>query len=80
MYRANLGIIRSYESANNSSPDVNPGSELYKKLLGEISSDMKLEDLLRIYDQEKIKFLSSFVGQVRSTLFNAENLAHLFGC
>lgn len=28
-----------------------------------ISPDMQLEDLLRIYDHEKIKFLSSFVGQ-----------------
>lgn len=31
---------------------------------GEVSSDMKLEDLLMVYDREKQKFLSSFVGQV----------------
>ncbi|CAN1189835.1 30S ribosomal protein S1 [Linum perenne] len=30
---------------------------------GEITSDMKLEDLHKIYDQEKLKFLTSFVGQ-----------------
>ncbi|KAB2632687.1 hypothetical protein D8674_028934 [Pyrus ussuriensis x Pyrus communis] len=44
---------------------------LYRRNLGIIGSydmevvspDMKLEDLLTIYDQEKIKFLSSFVGQ-----------------
>ncbi|KAL2517086.1 Nucleic acid-binding [Abeliophyllum distichum] len=33
------------------------------KTEGHISSDMKQEDLLMIYDQEKLKFLSSFVGQ-----------------
>ncbi|KAJ1406032.1 S1 domain [Sesbania bispinosa] len=33
------------------------------KVEDKISPDMKLEDLLRIYDQEKIKFLSSFIGQ-----------------
>ncbi|KAI4367901.1 hypothetical protein MLD38_016527 [Melastoma candidum] len=30
---------------------------------GEISSDTKLEDLLKVYDQEKLKFLSTFIGQ-----------------
>ncbi|KAG6606113.1 hypothetical protein SDJN03_03430, partial [Cucurbita argyrosperma subsp. sororia] len=35
--------------------DVKNGSEL--------TPDMKLEDLLQIYDREKLKFLSSFVGQ-----------------
>lgn len=63
MYRQNLGIVGSHEVANNPSPDANPGSEIHKQLEGEISPNMNLEDLLRIYDQEKIKFLSSFVGQ-----------------
>lgn len=39
-------------------------SEIGTKTDGAITSDMKLEDLLMIYDQEKLKFLSSFVGQV----------------
>ncbi|CBI34709.3 unnamed protein product, partial [Vitis vinifera] len=63
MYRQNLGIVGSHEVANNPSPDANPGPEIHKQLEGEISPNMNLEDLLRIYDQEKIKFLSSFVGQ-----------------
>lgn len=33
-----------------------------KKMEGEISLDIKLEDLLAIYDQEKLKYLSSFVS------------------
>lgn len=64
MYRQSLGIVGSFEVTNNTSPDATPGPEIHKKLEGEISPDMKLEDLLRIYDQEKMKFLSSFVGQV----------------
>ncbi|KAJ9706580.1 hypothetical protein PVL29_001852 [Vitis rotundifolia] len=63
MYRQNLGIVGSHEVASNPSPDANPGPEIHKQLEGEISPNMNLEDLLRIYDQEKIKFLSSFVGQ-----------------
>ncbi|XP_056174284.1 uncharacterized protein LOC115675526 isoform X1 [Syzygium oleosum] len=63
-YRQNLGVIGSYDVMDKSSStsggldpeDVPPISK-------EISPDMKLEDLLRIYDQEKLKFLSSFVGQ-----------------
>ncbi|KAH0879767.1 hypothetical protein HID58_067161, partial [Brassica napus] len=30
---------------------------------GEVDSGMKLDDLLMVYDKEKQKFLSSFVGQ-----------------
>lgn len=65
MYRQNLGTIGSYDVSNrittlNSSVDP----KVDKNLGGEILADMKLEDLLRVYDQEKMKFLSSFVGQV----------------
>ncbi|CAK9141865.1 unnamed protein product [Ilex paraguariensis] len=63
-YKQNLGIIGSYEAASKTSslgssiePRVDHRAE------GEVPPDMKLEDLLRIYDQEKLKFLSSFVGQ-----------------
>ncbi|KAF5460698.1 hypothetical protein F2P56_020548 [Juglans regia] len=64
MYRQNLGTIGSYDVANMNTPlnsTVDP--KVDKSLAGEILADMKLEDLLRVYDQEKIKFLSSFLGQ-----------------
>ncbi|KAK6158167.1 hypothetical protein DH2020_005481 [Rehmannia glutinosa] len=64
IYRQNLGIIGKYEAT--SMPDaaesvVDP--QIGSKIDGAITSDTKLEDLLMIYDQEKLKFLSSFVGQ-----------------
>ncbi|KAE8055291.1 hypothetical protein FH972_012142 [Carpinus fangiana] len=63
-YRQNLGVIGSYEVAYKNSPlKLNLDSEVDQKIEGEISADMTLDDLLRTYDQEKIKFLSSFVGQ-----------------
>ncbi|KAL4592885.1 hypothetical protein LXL04_005892 [Taraxacum kok-saghyz] len=54
MFRKNLGVVGKTTSI----PTLDP-----KKIEGEISPDMKLEDLLAIYDQEKLKYLSSFVGQ-----------------
>lgn len=63
-YKQHLGVIGSFETAS-----VTPSSEsqldidIDDKLYSSISSDTKLEDLLRIYDQQKSKFLSSFVGQ-----------------
>ncbi|KAI3468763.1 hypothetical protein Pfo_025426 [Paulownia fortunei] len=64
IYRQNLGIIGKYEATtmmDTSESAVDP--EIGSKTDGVITSDMKLEDLLMIYDQEKLKFLSSFVGQ-----------------
>lgn len=60
MYRQSLGVIGGYNATSQSTPKstIDP-----KKIEGEISPDMKLEDLLAIYDQEKLKYLSSFVGQ-----------------
>ncbi|KAI7756831.1 hypothetical protein M8C21_022316 [Ambrosia artemisiifolia] len=60
MYRQGLGVIGGYDSTSKSTAKstVDP-----KKIDGELSPDMKLEDLLAIYDQEKLKYLSSFVGQ-----------------
>ncbi|XP_059644973.1 uncharacterized protein LOC132286629 [Cornus florida] len=64
MYKQNLGIIGSSEVANKASTlDSSLIPETDQKVETEISPDMKLEDLLRIYDLEKLKFLSSFVGQ-----------------
>ncbi|XP_010273119.1 PREDICTED: uncharacterized protein LOC104608740 [Nelumbo nucifera] len=63
MYKQNLGIVGSYEVQNKNVPlDQNP-SLVEQQNNGILTPDMKLEDLLEIYDQEKIKFLSSFVGQ-----------------
>lgn len=65
MYKQNLGIIGKDDMQNKTSTsDSKLHQESSKKLEGEISPDMKLEDLLRVYDQEKLKFLSSFVSQV----------------
>ncbi|KAJ9555246.1 hypothetical protein OSB04_009860, partial [Centaurea solstitialis] len=60
VYRQNLGVI-GYDPTSKTipNPTVDP-----KKIEGEmLSADMKLEDLLAIYDHEKLKYLSSFVGQ-----------------
>ncbi|KAL0393516.1 UNVERIFIED_CONTAM: hypothetical protein Slati_4317800 [Sesamum latifolium] len=64
IYRQNLGIIGNYEATSMmDSSESEVDSETVGKMDGTITSDMKLEDLLMIYDQEKLKFLSSFVGQ-----------------
>ncbi|KAM2105417.1 hypothetical protein ACFX1R_015926 [Malus domestica] len=59
LYRRNLGIIDTNTLPNPSLED--PDADAKNETI--VSPDMRLEDLLRIYDQEKIKFLSSFVGQ-----------------
>ncbi|KAL3647179.1 hypothetical protein CASFOL_008147 [Castilleja foliolosa] len=63
-YRQNLGIIGKYEANSMGDTSVSiVDPEIGSKADEAITSDMKLEDLLMIYDQEKLKFLSSFVGQ-----------------
>uniref|UniRef100_A0A7N1A9A1 S1 motif domain-containing protein n=1 Tax=Kalanchoe fedtschenkoi TaxID=63787 RepID=A0A7N1A9A1_KALFE len=63
-YRQSLGIIRGNDAANaNPSFDVIHESDIDLKTGCEVNGNMSLEDLLQIYDQEKIKFLSSFIGQ-----------------
>ncbi|RZC74350.1 hypothetical protein C5167_049827 [Papaver somniferum] len=64
MYKQNASIIGGYEAQTKSLPlDTNPSPATVGKFGGELSQDMRVEDLLEIYDQEKIKFLSSFIGQ-----------------
>ncbi|KFK43542.1 hypothetical protein AALP_AA1G140400 [Arabis alpina] len=65
LYRQNLGVIGGQNvSSKDPSPDSSlVDSEAAKTVNGEVSSDMKLEDLLNVYDKEKQKFLSSYVGQ-----------------
>lgn len=79
LYRQNLGVIGRYEATSmidTSEPATN--SEIGSSTDEAITSDMKLEDLLMLYDQEKLKFLSSFVGQVRMCKFQASHLLLLF--
>lgn len=64
LYKKNLGIIGSYNvPEKNSSLDSSIVPNTDRKIEIENKPDMKLEDLLMLYDQEKLKFLSSFVGQ-----------------
>ncbi|KAL0694344.1 hypothetical protein Bca4012_061524 [Brassica carinata] len=66
LYRQNLGVIGGQDVTSKApSPDSSSlvASEVGNTINGEVSSDMKLEDLLMVYDREKQKFLSSFVGQ-----------------
>lgn len=63
MHKQKLGIIGNYdrpEKTYNLGVDQENDQDIGK----EISPDMKLDDLLKIYEQEKLKFLSSFIGQV----------------
>lgn len=79
LYRQNLGIIGRYEATSmidTSEPVTN--SEIGSSTDEAITSDMKLEDLLMLYDQEKLKFLSSFVGQVRMCKLQASYLLLFF--
>ncbi|KAL6953180.1 hypothetical protein U1Q18_046639 [Sarracenia purpurea var. burkii] len=62
-YKLNLGVVGYNGITNTTSLDssLSPGID---QIVGiDISPDMKLEDLPRIYDQEKLKFLLPFVGQ-----------------
>ncbi|BAT73102.1 hypothetical protein LR48_Vigan11g011500 [Vigna angularis] len=64
IYKQNSGTITSFDTdIKIFSPDSPPSLEIDGKVEDKISPDMKLEDLLRIYDQEKNRFLSSFIGQ-----------------
>lgn len=75
IYRQNLGIIGKYEATSMTDTlESVVDSEIVSKTDKAITSDMKLEDLLMIYDQEKLKFLSSFVGQVWMNRCEVKNL------
>ncbi|ESQ35546.1 hypothetical protein EUTSA_v10006889mg [Eutrema salsugineum] len=65
LYRQNLGVIGGQDVTSKApTPDSSlVDSEVGNTVSEEVSSDMKLEDLLMVYDREKQKFLSSFVGQ-----------------
>ncbi|CAK9310981.1 unnamed protein product [Citrullus colocynthis] len=63
IYKQNLGTIGSSDGGSQAFASTRPDLEIDVKDGGVLTPDMKLEDLLQIYDREKIKFLSSFVGQ-----------------
>lgn len=64
MYRQNLGVIGSIESTRmNGSAEPSQDEPINIRAEKAISPDMEHEELLKIYDQEKLKFLSSFIGQ-----------------
>ncbi|GJU67610.1 nucleic acid-binding, OB-fold-like protein [Tanacetum coccineum] len=71
MYRQSLGVIGGYDATRKSTPKstIDP-----TKIEGELSADMKLEDLLAIYDHEKYKYLSSFVGQFLAAVAKTEKV------
>lgn len=61
-YKQNLGVIRDYDDKMIDSSESRIVLQIDNTF--EVSPDMKLEKLLSIFDQEKLKFLTSFVGQV----------------
>ncbi|KAJ0565073.1 putative S1 domain, nucleic acid-binding, RNA-binding domain, S1 [Helianthus annuus] len=52
-YKKSLGVVGNFDAT----------SVDREKIEGEISSNMKLEDLFATYNQEKLAYLSTFVGQ-----------------
>ncbi|GMH09409.1 hypothetical protein Nepgr_011250 [Nepenthes gracilis] len=63
-YRQKLGIIGSYEVPyKNASHQSQLNPENSQSTVVEVTADMEVEDLFGIYEQEKIRFLLSFVGQ-----------------
>lgn len=63
-YKDNLGIIGKYGIADETSLDSSLGPEIGQNVDVDISPDMAVEDLLRIYNHKKLRHLSFFVGQV----------------
>eukprot|EP00262_Sarcandra_glabra_P012080 TRINITY_DN3033_c0_g1_i1.p1 TRINITY_DN3033_c0_g1~~TRINITY_DN3033_c0_g1_i1.p1 ORF type:complete len:742 (+),score=164.33 TRINITY_DN3033_c0_g1_i1:136-2361(+) len=64
LYKQNLRIPGSYEVQNkNLALDSDTNTEMDRKVREKLSPEMQWEDLLEAYDQEKAKFLSSFIGQ-----------------
>ncbi|XP_058731981.1 uncharacterized protein LOC131603610 [Vicia villosa] len=64
LYKQNLVTVTHNDAEiNNPSSDSPSHTENDSKFEDKISPDMKLEDLLRIYDQEKVNYLSLFIGQ-----------------
>jgi hypothetical protein len=64
-YKQSLGLEDGFEvHDSNIEPESSSVSEVAGEDQGSLPSKPKFEDLLRAYNQEKSKFLSSFIGQV----------------
>ncbi|CAL5024728.1 unnamed protein product [Urochloa decumbens] len=64
LYKQSLGLEDGFDVHDrNIEPDSSTVSEVAGEDQGSLSSTPKFEDLLRAYNQEKSKFLSSFIGQ-----------------
>lgn len=64
MYRQNLSVLGNYDVQTSNLPlESNKNQDMDSKYEEPLPSTMKFDDLLEAYDQEKIKFLSSFIGQ-----------------
>lgn len=65
MYKQSLGLEDGFEVIDRTiEPEPSSVSEVAGEDQGSLPSKPKIEDLLRAYNQEKSKFLSSFIGQV----------------
>ncbi|KAL9268472.1 hypothetical protein AKJ16_DCAP25717 [Drosera capensis] len=58
-FRQGSGPLRIYQA-----PVVITSSEARKNSEDQITEDMEVEDFRRVYEQEKIQFVSSFIGQL----------------
>nr|CAB3445302.1 unnamed protein product [Digitaria exilis] len=64
LYRQSLGLEDGFEvNDRNIEPEPSSVLEVAGEDQGSLPSKPKIEDLLRAYNQEKSKFLSSFIGQ-----------------
>ncbi|WOK94859.1 hypothetical protein Cni_G03564 [Canna indica] len=63
LYRQNLSILGNYNLSNTDIDMESTLSQEPKMKAEESTSNLKYEELLEAYDQEKTKFLSSFVDQ-----------------
>ncbi|XXG88028.1 hypothetical protein AAC387_Pa12g0300 [Persea americana] len=64
LFKQDLCILGNYEIQNKNLPlDSNPSQDSDQNIGSNTAPDLKVEDLLEEYDEEKTKFLSSFVGQ-----------------
>ncbi|XP_020526001.1 uncharacterized protein LOC18423072 isoform X1 [Amborella trichopoda] len=63
LFRTNLGVLGVSESPKFTKPEVSLEPEMDKSSDDKVTQNSALDDLLDTYDQEKTKFLSSFVGQ-----------------
>lgn len=65
LYRQNLGVVGNFDvNIRNPELELSETQEGGPDSVGNLETNMKFEDLLKVYDQEKTKFLSSFIGQV----------------